>query len=420
MMNSRITPTAYVSLAAIGVLLSATSNAEPPDAGTAVQTLTDGDKDTFIQLTMRSAGLPGLQTVVVKDGRVVWARSYGSAVLDQPGPRRSMQNDSVMFSASVAKILVTVAALQQVEKGKLSLDDDINQSVPFKVRNPTWPDVPITWRMLLTHTSSLNSEDDELSNASEVYGRDPSTTLDHVVKSMFVAGGSHSWADQFTHSKPGTERIYSNRAFDLMASALQGIVHEPFEQYVEREILKPLGMTQTSYRLAGRPIDRFAVGYASVRQKDGGYEYVPIKAYWSHGAAGGRLLDHQRTCPDFASGCAHTTALDFARLMLMLMSRGTLDGKQILQPSSVDLMTTPIGLRNLDGWAQGLGLAGPKDIRGRQVWGHDGEDRGASNALYFNRDTGVGAIVFSNAMDPEWTLTYVVVDLDLHLMSWFE
>lgn len=413
-------PTTFTVGAILALALSSVSPAGPTGAGAEGKLLTDRDKDTFIQLAMRAAGLPGLQTVVVKNGRVVWAKSYGNAVLDRPGPRRAMSNDSVLFSASVAKILVTVAVLQQVEKGRLSLDDDINHSVQFEVRNPLWPDVPITWRMLLTHTSSLNSEDDELSNASEVYGQDPSTTLDDVVRSMFVAGGSHYWSHQFTHSKPGTERIYSNRAFDLMASALQGIVHAPFEEYVEREILKPLGMTQTSYRLAGRSIDRFAVGYASVRQRDGRYEYVPIKAYWSHGGAGGSILDHQRTCPDFASGCAHTTALNFARLMLMLMNHGTLDGRRILQPCSVDLMTTPIGLRNLDGWTQGLGLAGPKDIRGRQVWGHDGEDRGAANALYFNRDTGVGAIAFSNAMDPDWTLTYVVVDLDLHLISWFE
>ena len=55
-----------------------------------------------------------------------------------------MGNDSVAFSGSVEKILVTVAVLQQVEKDRLSLDDGINHSVPFKVRNPVWPDVPIT------------------------------------------------------------------------------------------------------------------------------------------------------------------------------------------------------------------------------------------------------------------------------------
>ena len=51
-------------------------------------------------------------------------------------------------------------AVMQVEKGHLALDDDIDHHLPFAVRNPEWPDVPITWRMLPSHSSSLNSEDD--------------------------------------------------------------------------------------------------------------------------------------------------------------------------------------------------------------------------------------------------------------------
>jgi CubicO group peptidase (beta-lactamase class C family) len=397
-----------------------TCAAQPAQTTNATTALTDADKDAFIQLAMRSAGLPGLQTVVVKNGRVVWAKSYGNAVLDQPGPRRPMSNDSVLFSASVAKILVTVAVLQQVEQGRLSLDDDINQFVPFKVRNPAWPEVPITWRMLLTHTSSMKSEDDERASATETYGRDATTTLDDYAKNAFVPGGSYYWAERFASGMPGTERIYSNDAFDLVGSALQSIVHEPLYKYIDEEILAPLGMKNTSYWIAGRRSAPYAVAYASVRQEDGRYDFVPAKIYWAHGQPGGTAFDYQMTAPNYASGTAHTTALDFARLMLMLMNGGAVDGKRILRQSSVDLMMTPIGLRNLDGWAQGLGLAGPKDIRGRQVWGHDGADRGAANALYINRETGVGAIAFANAMDPDFTMTYVVVDLDLHLMSWFE
>jgi CubicO group peptidase (beta-lactamase class C family) len=402
------------------MMLSAASTAGPTGSGTGVQTLPDRDKDVFIQLAMRSAGIPGLQTVVVKNGRVVWAKSYGHAVLDQPGPKQAMGNDSVVFSASVAKILVTVAVLQQVEKGMFSLDDDINQFLPFKVRNPAWPDVSITWRMLLTHTSSMRSEDDARANATAAYGVDAAATLDDYVKGAFVPGGSYYWAERFAPGKPGTERIYSNDAYDLAGSALQSIVHEPLYKYIDEAILVPLRMTHTSYRLGTHPGARYSVAYASVRRKDGHYDYVPAKIYWAHGQPGGSAIDYQQTAPNYASGSAYTTALDFARLMVMLLNGGAVDGTRILQPSSVDMMMTPIGMRNLDGWAQGLGLAGPKDIRGRQVWGHDGEDRGAANALYMNRETGVGAISFANAMDPDFTMTYVVVDLDLHLMSWFE
>jgi CubicO group peptidase (beta-lactamase class C family) len=347
-------------------------------------------------------------------------KSFGYAVLDSPGPRRAMTNDSILWSASVAKILVTVAALQQVEKGQFALDDDINKFVPFSVRNPSWPDLPITWRMLLTHTSSLNEEEDARLNATLVYGKDPAATLDDVVRQDFAAGGSRHWTNQWRAGKPGTERIYSNDGFVLAGFALQTVVHEPLDRYVQHAILDPLGMKSTSYWLANLPASRLVVGYASERQPDGTYRFLTAKSYWAHGDAGGTPLDHQMTCPDYPSGCAHITSRDFAQLMLMLMNKGSVNGNLILQPSSVALMVTPSGFRNLDGWNQGLGLNGPLDLRGRQLWGHDGVDRGAATALYFNLKTDVGVIAFANANDADFSLSYGVVDIAMHLMSWFE
>ena len=392
----------------------------PEKGAEETKALTDTDKDAFIEMAMRSGGLPGLQTVIVKNGQIARAKSYGYAVLDTPGPRRAMHNDSILASASVAKIFVTVAVLQQVEQGRLSLDDDINKYVSFSVRNPNWTDVPITWRMLLTHTSSLNTEDDESASWTIVYGRDTQASLEEQVRQTLAPGGAHHTPDQWTATRPGTERIYSNEAFDLAALALQGIIHEPFDRYVQHAILEPLGMHDTSYRLAQLPNSRLAVGYASVRQSNGTYRFSPAKTYWAHGDAGGSAMDHQMSCADYPSGCAHTTALDLSRLMLMLMQGGSVDGVRILERSSVELMTTSVGLRNLDGWVQGLGLAGPEDTHGRLLWGHAGDDRGAANAFFFDLKTGVGAIALANAMDPEFTLSYAVTDLDLHLISWFE
>lgn len=77
----------------------------------------DAHRDAIILDMMEAAGIPGLQTAVIKDGHTVWTKSYGYAVLDRPGPRRAMTNDSILWSASVGKILVTTAVLQQVEKG---------------------------------------------------------------------------------------------------------------------------------------------------------------------------------------------------------------------------------------------------------------------------------------------------------------
>jgi CubicO group peptidase (beta-lactamase class C family) len=274
--------------------------------------------------------------------------------------------------------------------------------------------------MLLTHTSSLNEEEDARLNATLVYGKDPAATLDDVVRQDFAADGSRHWPNQWRAGKPGTERIYSNDGFALAGFALQTVVHEPLDRYVQHAILDPLGMKSTSYWLANLPSSRLVVGYASERQPDGTYRFLPAKSYWAYGDAGGTPLDHQMTCPDYPSGCAHITSRDFVQLMLMLMNKGSVNGKAVLQPSSVDLMVTPSGFRNLDGWSQGLGLNGPLDLRGRQLWGHDGVDRGAATALYFNLKTGVGVIAFANANDPDFSLSYGVVDIALHLMSWFE
>jgi CubicO group peptidase (beta-lactamase class C family) len=380
----------------------------------------DTQRETLVRQLMAIDGIPGLQTVVVKDGKVVWAKAFGYAVLKQPGPVRPMRGDTLMWTASVGKILVMIAVLQQVDQGRLKLDDDINNYVPFGVRNPHWPDVPITWRMLLNRTSSMKDEDAARLYEGTTFGRDPTITLDDRVESEFTPGNSFYWSERYSDNKPGTEWIYSNDAYDLMAYAIERMVHEPFDQYVTRTTLLPLAMHDTSYRLAGIPEDRLAVGYTSVRHAQD-FKYVSAMAYWFHREGNAKIRDHQMSCPNYPAGCVHTTARDFARIMLMLMGSGVLDGTRLLSAKSVALLETPTKFRTTHGgFVQGLGLFGPLDVHGIQTWGHDGIDAGAGTAFFYNRQLGVGAIAFANANNPELDLTYSVVDIDLHLMTWFE
>jgi CubicO group peptidase (beta-lactamase class C family) len=376
--------------------------------------------DQRIEAAMAQEGIPGLQAVVVNKEGIIWAKSYGHAVLDPPGPVRPMSNDTMTDSASIAKLIVAIAVLQQVERGRITLDDDIGRSLPFPVRNPAWPGVPITWRMLLTHTSSMETEDDARDLPFTYFGRDPPVALDEFARGTVSAGSPYYWPRLYRAGRPGTERIYSNYAFTVLAVAVEGLVHEPFDAYARHAILAPLKMTRSSYRLAGLTSQDVAVGYASVREGAGHYRFVPARTHWKQMASGGTPLEHQLTCPDYPNGCLHTCALDFARILLMVANHGTVDGARILAPASVELMMTPSGFRNHDGWQQGLGMNGPENHRGRQLWGHDGEDYGTSTSVYFNPESGVGAAVLTNAMDPAWTQTFAVDDLNFHLMSWFE
>jgi len=378
------------------------------------------DLDTFIDQLMEQSGAPGIQAVVVKDGKIVWSGSYGDAVLDVPGPRRPMRDDSIIQIASTSKILVAIAVLQQVEKGRLSLDEDINKYVSFPVRNPRWPDTPITWRMLLTHTSSIDDMDETYVVSSYVYGKDDPRTFEDYVKNRFEVKGRYYGPNLYRIGKPGTERIYSNDGIALAAFALENIVHESFASYVQQTILSPLKMNATGYFLAPLPVDNLSVGYVTARKPDGKFSHLLQREFLEHKSRSGTISDNQISYAEYPVGRIYTTATDYARLMMMFQNHGTLDGVKALSPSSVDLMCSPSGYRNLDGWVQGLGLNGPLDLRGRQLWGHDGQDHSYASAFYFNPETHVGAIAFANSNYPDYSLSYALLDLDLHLMSWFE
>jgi CubicO group peptidase (beta-lactamase class C family) len=376
-------------------------------------------KDGFIQELMKDEGIPGLEVVMVKQDKVVFLRSYGDAVLDVPGPRRPMRDDDRILTASTAKLCVTIAAMQQFEKGKFGLDDDINRSLPFKVRNPSWPDIPITWRMLLTHTSSID-ENDEVYRSLYYWGKDHPLSFDDYVKARFVPGGKYASYKLFRSGKPGSERFYSDDGFSLLAFALEQITHEPFDVYVKREIWSPLKMHESSYSLVGLSAEHLSVGYGAERKSDGSFSFVPAKVFWGHESAEGTVMDHQYSYPDYPTGRIYTTARDYARLLLMFLNNGAVDGVRILSPASVDMIFTPSGYRNLDGWQQGIGVNGPLDLRGKQLWGHDGQGEGTASAFYINRRAGLGAFAIANANYADSSLNYSLVDLDMHLMSWFE
>ena len=309
--------------------------------------------------------------------------------------------------------------MQQVEKGRISLDDDINKYIPFSVRNPKWPDVPITWRMLLTHTSSIDV-DQSIEDSVYSYGGDSPVQLEQYVEGMFVPGGRYFRADSFRAGKPGTERIYSDNAFDLVGYALARVVKQPFAAYVHDAILVPLQMKESAYSLRKIPADKLAVGYGRTLRGDGKWDFASARVAFAHLPDGRTVMDDQMGIPDSPSGGLYTSATQFSRLLLMFLNHGTLDGAKVLEPSSVELLTTHTGYFSIYGYQQGLALMGTRDLDDHLVWGHDGQDRGYCTAAYFDRDSGVGVVTFANANRDDELLSRRLVDLDMHLLDWFK
>jgi len=108
--------------------------------------------DDFILTQMNQNHIPGLSACIIKRGAVVWRGNYGMANFTNNIP---VSSTTVFMLASVAKTVTATALMQVYENGGYQLDDSINAHLPFAVRNPNHPDTPITFRMLLTHTSAI-------------------------------------------------------------------------------------------------------------------------------------------------------------------------------------------------------------------------------------------------------------------------
>jgi CubicO group peptidase (beta-lactamase class C family) len=394
------------------VLLAAAGVAAVPPVPSAA------DRDAFVAQVMREGGIPGMQVAVVKDGKIAWSKAFGQAVLADPGPARPMREDDLLYTCSIGKMITAVAVLRQVENGKISLDDDISTSLPFPIRNPKWPDVPITWRMLLTHTSSLQ-DDDAIYDALYFYGVDNAVSPTALVEETFRDGGRFHGGHWFLDGRPGTERVYCNQAMNVAAYALQRYVGGPFLDYATREILRPLGMRDSGYVSGQLPVTRRAVGYGRTLNSSGQWIFLPDRVSFSHLPPSRSLLENLYAAPSLGDGGLYTSAREFSRFVASMINGGTLDGVTILRPESVRLLLTPSGFWSPYGYQQGLVFMAARGLEESLVWGHDGIDRGFVASAQFDRETGVGAVSLANANTPGETLSRRLVDLNLHLLSWF-
>jgi len=358
--------------------------------------------DEFIETEMRAQRIPGLAACIVKSGRIVWSKGYGwsdingRVVMD---PDRSIQN-----IGSISKTVTATAAMQLWEKGKFELDDDVNQYLPFPVRNPSHPDKLISFRSLLTHRSSI--ADSPAYGASYACG-DPSMTLETWIKDYFMPAGRYYQKDRNFHPwKPGEKYHYSNVGFGLLGYLVERLSGEPFSEYTHKHVFAPLGMKTTGWMLSEIPRELHAVPYVPVI--DGKVD-EDIEAYKKYGIVGGDVervpegSGYQPLClysfPNYPDGSLRTTVNQLARFLLAYINQGAHGEARILEADTVRLMLTR---QNAVPPYQGLCWV-RAEHDGQPHWFHNGSDPGIRTNMSFRSSDGVGAIVFVSRSDVELT-----------------
>jgi len=141
--------------------------------------------DSFIISTMNTYHIPGVSACIIRDGQLIWNGAYGYADIDN----NIEVTDSTLFKlASLSKPFVGTALMQLWENGLFELDEDINNYLPFQVRNPSHLNDSITFHMLLTHTSSIN-DNWLILDSLITWGSDSPIPLDSFLTNYLVPGG---------------------------------------------------------------------------------------------------------------------------------------------------------------------------------------------------------------------------------------
>ncbi len=370
--SSRVVLAALLGLCASGILGGCWS--PPPEANI----------DEFIEYTMDFGKLPGFAAVIVKNGEVVWAKGYGWANIEEG---IAVTPDTLFFTASIAKTVVGTAVMQLYEQGLIGLDANVNDYLPFSVRNPNHPDTPITTRMLLTHTSSITDPGDlaEFWYQLDEEGADSPITLREFLEGYLLPGGQwYRQTENFSEGVPGTQAVYSNAAATLAAYLVEVRSGVPFDQYCKENIFQPLGMNETSYRLSDLDVSHIAVRY---EYDAGRNSYKPLPH-----------VGH----PAYPVGSIRTSVNEFARFLAAFMNGGELDGVRILKAETVEEMLTPLEVE-LGPEMSMLGVEGPAlswmyiERGGELVPSHSGGAPGVVTNTFFLRDGSLGVAWFTNS-----------------------
>jgi CubicO group peptidase (beta-lactamase class C family) len=336
---------------------------------------------------MEESGTLGLAVAVVKDGGIVYTASFGSRSTEDHAP---LQDGDVFRIASISKSFTTSALMRLVEEGRISLDDDVSELAGFPVRNPLYPETPITVRMVLSHSSSLN-------DSQGYFNLDvlnPATNPDY--------------GKCYNDYEPGTRYQYCNLGFNTLGAIIEKRSGVRFDRYVREVVINPLNLV-ASFNVDDLPGATFVPlhhpdttemaenGTIGFRASQGVYDSPAPRM------DAGYVMGY--STPLFSpTGGMKTSAMDLARYMTVHMHYGVdpSTGVRILSEESARLMQTPVVEVN-ESNHYGLALKRTTNlIPGEVMVGHTGSAYGLLSAMFFEPDKKFGFVVMTNGTTPDY------------------
>ncbi|NNG09205.1 MAG: beta-lactamase family protein [Arenibacter sp.] len=335
----------------------------------------------------------GFSVAIANDSAVLYSKGFGLADIatNKPYTQHTVQN-----IASISKTLIGISLLKAQEMGKLILDDPVNSYLPYEVKNPYYPDEPITIRHLATHTSTIldtdyygksyvlkepmQSLDTTKINIPDYFnGPETRIPLADFLEKILSHKGAWYQKEGFLNNPPGAFYEYSNIAATLAALVLEGATGTPFPEFTQTHILDPLGMTTSGWSFDAIDITQHSVLYADTK--------TPLPRY--------SLI----TYPD---GGFTTSSADLAIYLHELIKGFTGKGSLLQTNSYNELFKKQLNASH-HSTEEGEEPAGDEHNSGifmgflenGQI-GHSGGDPGVTTYMFFDPETHLGRILIVN------------------------
>jgi len=316
----------------------------------------------IISTEMKKHKITGVSIAVVDDGKLVWSEGFGYSNKEE---RVVATPNTIYRIGSITKVFTATAIMKLVERGLLDLDQPVSEYLPeFNVKTRFAQSSPITIRDLMTHHSGLPCD-----NRNGFYSKSATEVPERFTSVLRYLNNT------YTAYPNGLLFSYSNLGITLLGVIVERITGMRYEEYIELNILKPLGMDQTSFEYSAGNNTSISKGYS---KRKGEYE-VQMR--------------------DLPAGGLQSNALDMSKFLSFIL--GTSDNEPVLKKETLHKM---FEVQNMDnpidfGFNIGLNwlLSWPSlDYAGKVAW-HDGGTINFLSLLAIMPELGFGIIVLTNS-----------------------
>lgn len=327
------------------------------------------DLDGFIEHHLAAGGIPGAAAAIVDDGAIAWLGTYGYADIESMRP---VDEHTLFIVASISKTITAALAMQLVEAGSLDLDEPVETYLGHPVRHPMHPDVPITTRMLLTHTSGLADSWLALGEVSST-GEDPTISLAEFAEGYATPGGAY-YDDRNWDAQPGTRRSYCNAGFGVVGAVLEAAGGGSFRDQTRAGIFDVLDMDGAGWFIADIDLERAATPYAGATPRSSPLGHAGMAFY--------------------PAASLRVSITGLSRFLLAMAGGGALDGARILSEESVAetfrLQFPSLSSTQALTWYR-------RHVNGNAYIGHSGATLGGAAQMLLSTDGTHGIILLTNS-----------------------